>query len=86
MKDRDGDGLTDFYEERIVTDPANADTDGDGMSDARDPLPLVAYVAGDGGALARALAEEQMEWTGSTLLLTKTEHGWESEILTMWIT
>ncbi|MFA6235551.1 MAG: OmpA family protein [Bacteroidota bacterium] len=32
--DRDGDGLTDTYEEGIGTDPLNPDTDGDGLSDS----------------------------------------------------
>ena len=32
--DRDGDGLTDTYEESIGTDPLNPDTDGDGLSDS----------------------------------------------------
>lgn len=40
-KDRDGDGLSDLVEERIVTDPENADTDGDGIRDGQDPLPQV---------------------------------------------
>jgi outer membrane protein OmpA-like peptidoglycan-associated protein/opacity protein-like surface antigen len=32
--DRDGDGLSDTYEESIGTDPLNPDTDGDGLSDS----------------------------------------------------
>lgn len=32
-RDRDGDGLSDAYEERIGTDPLNPDTDGDGLTD-----------------------------------------------------
>ena len=31
--DRDGDGLTDEFEEGLGTDPLNADTDGDGIND-----------------------------------------------------
>lgn len=31
--DRDGDGLSDTFEERIGTDPLNPDTDGDGLTD-----------------------------------------------------
>ncbi len=31
--DTDGDGLTDFVEERLGTDPTSADSDGDGLSD-----------------------------------------------------
>jgi hypothetical protein len=41
--DRDGDGLTDIEERRIGLDFSNADTDGDGIPDGRDPLPLVRY-------------------------------------------
>ena len=41
--DRDGDGLTDVAEWSIGLDFSNADTDGDGVVDGRDPLPLVAY-------------------------------------------
>jgi hypothetical protein len=41
-KDSDGDGLTDLVEARMGTDPANADTDKDGMSDAIDPCPNAA--------------------------------------------
>lgn len=36
-RDRDGDGLTDLVEERLITDPEDQDTDGDGLSDAEDP-------------------------------------------------
>jgi outer membrane protein OmpA-like peptidoglycan-associated protein len=32
-RDRDGDGLSDAYEQRIGTDPLNPDTDGDGLTD-----------------------------------------------------
>lgn len=33
----------------------------------------------------RAILELNQSWTGSTLLLTKTEDGWTVEYLTMWI-
>jgi hypothetical protein len=42
-RDSDGDGLTDLAEERLVTDPANPDTDGDGLRDGDDPLPQVPW-------------------------------------------
>lgn len=38
-KDTDGDGLTDIEEKRLGTDPAKADTDGDGDPDGIDPWP-----------------------------------------------
>ncbi|ESQ80544.1 hypothetical protein [Asticcacaulis sp. YBE204] len=41
--DRDGDGLTDIEERRIGLDPARNDSDGDGVDDGRDSLPLTAY-------------------------------------------
>ena len=41
-RDSDGDGLTDLAEERLVTDPADPDTDHDGVPDGVDPLPQVA--------------------------------------------
>jgi hypothetical protein len=44
-RDSDNDGLTDLIEERIVTDPRNADTDGDGIIDGKDGLPQVALIA-----------------------------------------
>jgi hypothetical protein len=37
-------------EERIFTDPNSADTDGDGLPDAVDPLPQVAFRQSDGDA------------------------------------
>ena len=44
-RDSDRDGLTDLMEERIGTDPQNADMDGDGIPDGKDGLPQVALVA-----------------------------------------
>jgi hypothetical protein len=40
LVDTDGDYLTDVLENRLGTDIRNSDTDGDGISDARDPSPL----------------------------------------------
>lgn len=40
-RDEDGDGLTDLLEEKLMTDPERADTDGDELDDAEDPLPLI---------------------------------------------
>jgi hypothetical protein len=47
-RDSDNDGLTDLLEERLVTDPRDADTDDDGMRDAEDTLPQVTFRAGLG--------------------------------------
>lgn len=38
--DRDHDGLTDLAEKRLGTDPANPDTDSDGLPDSQDKNPL----------------------------------------------
>ncbi|MBV8201008.1 MAG: hypothetical protein JOZ15_10345, partial [Acidobacteria bacterium] len=43
-RDSDGDGLADLEEERLLTDPEDADTDHDGIGDAEDPMPTVAAV------------------------------------------
>ncbi|HWW62547.1 MAG TPA: hypothetical protein VN181_14335 [Thermoanaerobaculia bacterium] len=42
-RDSDRDGMTDLLEERIVTDPNDPDTDGDGIADGADALPQVAF-------------------------------------------
>ena len=63
-RDRDGDGLTDLVEERILTNPEASDTDGDGVGDAEDPIPSVPFAAGAdpaSEALAALLAEIQGE-------------------------
>ncbi|MCK1995475.1 thrombospondin type 3 repeat-containing protein [Peribacillus muralis] len=39
MRDRDGDGLTDYEEKETGTNLTNRDTDGDGISDNRDTSP-----------------------------------------------
>src|SRR5262249_17152875 len=39
-RDSDGDGLTDFVEQRLGTDPRRADSDGDGLKDSEDPAPM----------------------------------------------
>jgi hypothetical protein len=54
--DRDGDGLTDIEEHRLGLDFSNADTDGDGVPDGRDPLPLVRYQPPPGSDDPLALA------------------------------
>ncbi len=42
-RDTDGDGLTDLFEERILTDPRLPDTDGDGLPDGVDNQPLTPF-------------------------------------------
>lgn len=62
-RDRDADGLTDLAEERLITDPDNPDTDGDGLPDATDPLPQVAW-AGTPTPSAAALGKVLEEIAG----------------------
>lgn len=54
-RDRDGDGLADLAEERLMTDPLAADSDGDGIGDATDRLPHIPRSAAT-SARAAALA------------------------------
>jgi len=54
-RDSDGDGVPDLVEERIGTDPHNADTDGDGIDDGKDGLPQVP-LTGTPNAASEALA------------------------------
>ena len=42
-RDSDGDGLTDLFEERILTDPHSPDTDRDGLPDGVDNQPLTPF-------------------------------------------
>jgi hypothetical protein len=59
-RDSDGDGVPDLVEERIGTDPHNADTDGDGIADGRDGLPqvpLAGALSAESPALAAFLAK-----------------------------
>ena len=52
--DGDGDGLTNAQEAALGTDPANPDSDGDGLPDGADPRPLVAPGAPPSVALRMA--------------------------------
>jgi hypothetical protein len=62
-RDSDGDGLTDLAEERLITDPADPDTDHDGVPDGVDTLPQVAAQATPSPA-SRAMAAlfKGMQW------------------------
>ena len=54
-KDRDGDRLTDLFEERVGLNPDSRDTDGDGITDNRDSVPTRPY-AGTSQDRSRAYA------------------------------
>lgn len=41
--DSDSDGLTDIFEHRVGLDMTLADSDGDGIDDGRDPMPLTTF-------------------------------------------
>jgi hypothetical protein len=41
-RDSDADGMTDIAERRLLLNPANPDSDGDGLEDGVDPMPLTA--------------------------------------------
>jgi len=43
--DQDQDGWPDAFETQLGTDPTNADSDGDGLTDAQDPCPMTAVHA-----------------------------------------
>jgi hypothetical protein len=65
-RDRDWDGLTDIAERRLGLEPSNADTDGDGLADGADPLPLTS--AGPASDVQTALAKAILgEITGARL-------------------
>jgi hypothetical protein len=54
--DADGDGVPDVREHQLGTNPAEPDTDGDGVDDADDPVPAAEDIDGDGLADAEEVA------------------------------
>ncbi|MBV8200061.1 MAG: hypothetical protein JOZ15_05490 [Acidobacteria bacterium] len=61
-RDTDGDGLTDLAERRLLTDPGNPDTNGDGTLDGSDRMPGVPR--GDPAAPAARFIATLVEDTG----------------------
>ncbi len=69
-KDTDRDGLSDIAEERLLTDAENPDTDGDGILDGQDSLPLVALngpATPDSTAMAAVLNKISGEESGAII-------------------
>jgi len=70
LKDSDGDGLFDYVEERLGTDPRNPDTDGDGLTDREEVLkygtdPLRSDTDGDGlvdGDEIKKYGTDPLQW------------------------
>ena len=72
-RDSDSDRLTDIMEERLLTDPNNADTDGDTLPDFIDPAPLTAKQPSTDAdfvrvaALKRLIEKSKSDWAGEAL-------------------
>jgi hypothetical protein len=67
LQDRDGDGATDVEEARLGSDPADPDTDGDGLPDGADPAPL--------GAAAPTTMEDHLRTAVLKALVDKEAVG-----------
>ncbi len=61
-RDSDGDGLTDLAEQRLLTDPGNPDTNGDGTADGNDRAPTIP--PGDPASPAARLIAALVRGTG----------------------
>ncbi len=72
MQDGDDDGLTDIEERRIGLAPDQSDTDGDGLDDGDDPMPLTRFDAQtppQRRALAQAILNEIMGHEGGAIMV-----------------
>jgi hypothetical protein len=70
--DRDRDGLTDIAERRLGLDFAKEDSDGDGLPDGGDPLPLTAYrrdVSPLDSEMARAILAQIKEHDAGAIMV-----------------
>jgi hypothetical protein len=75
--DTDHDGLTDIEECRLGLDPQNPDTDGDGVRDGADPLPLTAAnpnSAPADAAMAKAILTRILGSDAGALVITPRGH------------
>jgi hypothetical protein len=69
-RDTDGDGLTDLAEERLLTDPRNRDTNGDGVGDGEDLTPTIPHgdAASPAAQIVAILLAEQIPQEASPYL------------------
>lgn len=77
-RDTDSDGITDIAERRLGLDPDTADSDGDGWSDDRDPLPGVPYNPAANPrrtALAQAILEAIVGHDAGAIMIAPTAQG-----------
>ncbi len=84
--DSDRDGLYDFMERRMGTDPFNQDTDGDGIIDSEDEDPLVSYMSVIDEESEQSVSD--IEDTQDDIQPTPTEDGTvpaESTSLLFWM-
>ncbi len=58
IQDSDGDGLTDIVENKLMLDPYNPDTDGDGIIDSEDKNPRFKSIKTDKSILYESFIEE----------------------------
>jgi hypothetical protein len=82
--DGDSDGLTDIAEARLGLKPDAADSDGDGIPDGQDPLPLTPYnPKGDpnDGTVARIILEHLIGHDAGAIMVTPRPDAGDDPIL-----
>lgn len=85
-QDRDNDRLTDLVEYRLQMNAEAADTDGDGLEDGRDPLPLTAYDPQASLAkkeLAYAILSAIVGYERGAIVVSPQSSGEEGDLLSM---
>lgn len=81
-RDADADGLTDIAERRLGLNPDRADTDGDGMIDGSDPLPLTRFEPSTPAtvtAFARAIVSHLADGAGPGNMIEPVPEGATAE-------